>query len=78
MTAHFLPTVLEPRNPLSVIAGGSHPAFFAFEPATAKRVLEFFTANTHSPNIQKAYAKSAGEFAAGRSCKRHRRTTLST
>ena len=39
------------------------PALFAPDAATAKRVLEFFTANIRNPNTRKAYAKAAGDFA---------------
>lgn len=40
------------------------PALFAPDSRTAKRVLEFFTANIRNPNTRKAYAKAAGDFAA--------------
>jgi site-specific recombinase XerD len=40
------------------------PALFAADHTTAKRVLEFFTANIRNPNTRKAYAKAAGDFAA--------------
>ena len=40
------------------------PALFAADPKTAKRVIEFFTANIRNPNTRKAYAKAAGDFAA--------------
>lgn len=39
------------------------PALFASDAQTAKRVLEFFTANIRNPNTRKAYAKAAGDFA---------------
>lgn len=39
------------------------PALFAPDAQTAKRVLEFFTANIRNPNTRKAYAKAAGDFA---------------
>ena len=39
------------------------PALFRPDAATAKRVLEFFTANIRNPNTRKAYAKAAGDFA---------------
>jgi site-specific recombinase XerD len=39
------------------------PALFHPDAATAKRVLEFFTANIRNPNTRKAYAKAAGDFA---------------
>ncbi len=51
---------LAPRNAL---AYRTLPALFAPDTATAKRVLEFFTANIRNPNTRKAYAKSAGDFA---------------
>ena len=40
------------------------PALYQPDAATAKRVLEFFTANIRNPNTRKAYAKAAGDFAA--------------
>ena len=40
------------------------PALFRPDEATAKRVIEFFTANIRNPNTRKAYAKAAGDFAA--------------
>ena len=40
------------------------PALFTPDHATAKRVLEFFTANIRNPNTRQAYAKAAGDFAA--------------
>lgn len=40
------------------------PALFRPDAATAKRVIEFFTANIRNPNTRKAYAKAAGDFAA--------------
>jgi site-specific recombinase XerD len=39
------------------------PAFFATDHKTAKRVIEFFTANIRNPNTRRAYAKAAGDFA---------------
>ena len=39
------------------------PALFRPDAATAKRVLEFFTANIRNSNTRKAYAKAAGDFA---------------
>jgi len=44
--------------------GVTLPALFAPDAATAKRVLEFFTANIRNSNTRKAYAKAAGDFAA--------------
>ena len=40
------------------------PALYRPDAATAKRVLEFFTANIRNPNTRKAYARAAGDFAA--------------
>jgi site-specific recombinase XerD len=40
------------------------PALFRPDAATAKRVIEFFTANIRNPNTRKAYSKAAGDFAA--------------
>lgn len=40
------------------------PALFRPNAATAKRVIEFFTANIRNPNTRRAYAKAAGDFAA--------------
>ncbi len=40
------------------------PALYRPDAATAKRVIEFFTANIRNPNTRKAYAKAAGDFAA--------------
>jgi len=45
------------------------PALYRPDAATAKRVLEFFTANIRNPNTRKAYAKAAGDFAAW--CEHH-------
>ena len=39
------------------------PALFRPDAATAKRVIEFFTANIRNPNTRKAYARAAGDFA---------------
>jgi len=43
--------------------GFTLPAIFQPDAATAKRVLEFFTANIRNPNTRKAYARAAGDFA---------------
>ena len=43
--------------------GFTLPALFQPDAATAKRVLEFFTANIRNPNTRKAYARAAGAFA---------------
>jgi hypothetical protein len=40
------------------------PALFAPDPSTARRVLEFFTANIRNPRTRKTYGDAAGEFAA--------------
>ncbi len=45
------------------------PALFRPDAATAKRVIEFFTANIRNPNTRKAYSKAAGDFAAW--CEHH-------
>lgn len=39
------------------------PALFSPDHKTAKRVIEFFTANIRNSNTRKAYAKAAGDFA---------------
>ncbi|MEO8372710.1 MAG: tyrosine-type recombinase/integrase, partial [Candidatus Solibacter sp.] len=39
------------------------PALFAPDALTARRVIEFFTANINNPNTRKAYARAAAEFA---------------
>ena len=38
--------------------GITFPALYRPDAATAKRVLEFFTANIRNPNTRKAYAKA--------------------
>ncbi len=43
--------------------GVALPALFAPDPATAKRVFEFFTANIRNPHTRRAYAKAAASFA---------------
>lgn len=43
--------------------GVTLPALYRPDAATAKRVIEFFTANIRNPNTRKAYAKAAGDFA---------------
>lgn len=45
-------------------AGIQLPALFSPDAGTARRVIEFFTANIRNPYTRKAYAKAAGEFAA--------------
>ncbi len=44
--------------------GFTLPALFQPDAATAKRVIEFFTANIRNPNTRKAYARAASDFAA--------------
>lgn len=44
--------------------GLSLPALFSADAGTARRVIEFFTANIRNPNTRKAYAKAAADFAA--------------
>jgi site-specific recombinase XerD len=44
-------------------AGITLPALYAPDPSTAKRVLEFFTANIRNQNTRKAYAKASSDFA---------------
>lgn len=39
------------------------PALYRPDAATAKRVIEFFSANIRNPNTRKAYAKAARDFA---------------
>ena len=45
------------------------PALYASDGPTARRVIEFFTANINNPHTRKAYAKAAREFAEW--CGRH-------
>ena len=63
MTARFLPAVIEPRDQAAIIAGVPLPVLFAADQKTAKRVIEFFTANIRNFNTRKAYARAAGDFA---------------
>src|SRR3954453_21862751 len=44
-------------------SSGRLPALFSPDAVTARRVLEFFTANISNPNTRKAYARAAREFA---------------
>ena len=44
--------------------GLSLPTLFSPDAGTARRVLEFFTANIRNPHTRKAYGKAASEFAA--------------
>ncbi|MGA2986227.1 MAG: tyrosine-type recombinase/integrase [Terriglobia bacterium] len=55
---------LIPSPAIQAQGGIALPALFAPDPGTARRVLEFFTANIRNPNTRKAYGKAAGEFAA--------------
>jgi len=50
--------------PLTGNSSLTFPTLFAADPATARRVLEFFAANIRNPHTRKAYGKAAGEFAA--------------
>jgi len=45
------------------------PSLYAADARTARRVLEFFTANINNPHTRKAYAQAAREFAGW--CDRH-------
>jgi len=56
MTARSLPAPIEVQAHAPVIVGVPFPALFAPDAPTAKRVLEFFTANIRNPNTRKAYA----------------------
>ena len=56
MTARLLPAVAEAQPRAPVIVGVPLPALFAPDRPTAKRVIEFFTANIRNPNTRKAYA----------------------
>jgi hypothetical protein len=40
------------------------PALFSSDAGTARRVIEFFTANIRNPHTRKAYAKAASGFTA--------------
>jgi site-specific recombinase XerD len=62
-------TYLEHPSPTSAVlpifqAIAQLPALFRHTPASAKRTLEFFTAQIRNPNTRKAYAHSVSEFAA--------------
>jgi site-specific recombinase XerD len=50
-------------------SGGGLPAILTPDPATAERVLDFFTANIRNPNTRKAYARAVACFAGW--CERH-------
>lgn len=54
------PTTLEP---LLAQGGTGLPALLAADPATARRVLEFFVAHLRNPHTRRAYARAVGEFA---------------
>jgi len=64
-----LVVIAETRIRAGAGTGITLPALFRPDAATAKRVLEFFTANIRNPNTRKAYAKAAGDFAAW--CEHH-------
>jgi site-specific recombinase XerD len=51
------------------LSAGRLPALFAPDAATARRVIEFFTANISNPHTRTVYARAAREFAAW--CGRH-------
>ncbi len=53
-----------PAAALPVSGGVVLPALFAPDAPTARRVLEFFTANIRNPHTRRAYAKAAAAFAA--------------
>lgn len=55
--------VIASRTPAVVIGGVTLPVLFAPDAPTAKRVLEFFTANIRNPNTRRAYAKAVVDFA---------------
>jgi site-specific recombinase XerD len=61
-----MPQELVKTTAAGIQSGGgiAFPALFAPDAPTAKRVLEFFTANIRNPNTRKAYAKAAADFAA--------------
>ena len=43
---------------------GTLPALFTPDVRTAKRTLEFFTAQIRNPNTRRAYARAASRFSA--------------
>ena len=43
---------------------GTLPALFTPDARTAKRTLEFFTAQIRNPNTRRAYARAASRFSA--------------
>ena len=53
-----------PGAELRLKEGVTLPALFAPDPSTARRVIEFFTANIRNPHTRRAYAKAAAAFAA--------------
>jgi len=53
---------------------GALLALFAPDAKAAERTIEFFTAQIRNPNIRKAYARAASEFAAW--CAEHGMVTL--
>ena len=44
-------------------AAGSVPALFSPDPSTARRTLEFFTADIRNANTRRAYARAGADFA---------------
>ncbi len=61
------------RDLISLDLGGEPasrlPALLSTDPPTAKRILDFFTANIRNPNTRKAYARAVASFATW--CERH-------
>src|SRR4051794_2942289 len=55
---------LVPPVGLRLKEGVTIPALFAPDAPTARRVIEFFTANIRNPHTRRAYAKPAAAFAA--------------
>ena len=44
-------------------AASGVPALFSPDPSTARRTLEFFTADIRNPNTRRAYARAGADFA---------------
>jgi hypothetical protein len=53
---------------VDVVADTALPALFAPTPDAGKRFVEFFTTNIRNPNMRRAYARAAAEFAARCEC----------
>ncbi|MEP7352499.1 MAG: tyrosine-type recombinase/integrase [Acidobacteriota bacterium] len=53
-----------PAAELRLKEGVTLPALFTPDASTARRVIEFFTANIRNPHTRRAYAKAAAGFAA--------------